>query len=173
MDTMFRRVSVREFDDEPLEPKTMKKLMRAAMTAPSAGNQQPWEFYLVTDAEKRGKLAACSKFAGPAENAPLVIVACSRNRGMRHGEYVIQDMSACVENILLEAVELGLGAVWLGIAPREGRMELVRNVLNIPAHLDPFALIAVGHPAGEVPEQKNRFEIDRVHFVTLPEERFA
>ncbi len=171
MDAIFARKSVRDFQEKAIEPRKIKKLMKAAMAAPSAGDQQPWEFYLVTDRGLCEKLSACSKFAGPAEKAPLCIVPCYAGR-VHHQDYVIQDMAASCENILLEAVQLGLGAVWLGIAPKEGRMEMVRNVLNIPNHLKPFAIIAVGYPAGEIGEQTDRFDASKLHFYTLPEEHF-
>ena len=81
-------------------------------------------------------------------------------------------MAASCENILLEATHLGLGAIWFGIAPKEGRMELVRNALNIPKHLKPFAIIAVGYPAEEVGKQPDGYDASKLHFYTLPEERF-
>lgn len=171
MDEIFARASVREFQEKAIDPRKVKEIMKAAMAAPSAGNQQPWEFYIVTDRDLRGKLSRCSRYAGPAEKAPLCIVPCSVKR-VRHADYVEQDMAACCQNILLAATSLGIGSVWLGMAPKENRMEMVRNALNIPQHLDPFAVIALGYPASEPEERENRFDIEKIHFRTLPEERF-
>lgn len=171
MDAIFARKNVRDFQEKAIEPRKVKKLMKAAMAAPSAEDQQPWEFYLVTDRGLCEKLSTCSRFAGPAEKAPLCIVPCYASR-THHKDYVIQEMAASCENILLEATHLNLGAIWFGIAPKEGRMELVRNALNIPKHLKPFAIIAVGYPAEEVGKQLDSYDASKLHFYTLPEERF-
>ena len=79
-------------------------------------------------------------------------------------EYAPIDMSASVENLLLEADALDLGAVWLGIAPLNERMEAVRNVLDIPEDLDAFAIIPCGYPESIHPQQ-DRFEKQRIHYV--------
>ena len=159
---IFTRRSVREFTDQAVEPIKLKALMKAAMAAPSAGNQQPWEFYVATQPNILKKLSEVGQYAQAAGNAPMVIVACNYNRGMRHADFVQQDMAASVQNILLEAVNQGLGALWMGVAPKRGRMEIVRNILNLPANLDPFALIAVGYAADEG-EPEKRFDQSRVH----------
>lgn len=161
---IFTRRSVREFTDQTVEPIKIKAMMKAAMQAPSAGNQQPWEFYVATQPNILKKLGEVGEYAKAAGKAPLVIVACNRNRGMRHTDFVQQDMAAAVQNILLEAVNQGLGAVWMGVAPKRGRMEIVRNILNLPANLDPFAMIAVGY-AAEEGEPEKRFDESRVHIL--------
>lgn len=79
-------------------------------------------------------------------------------------EYAQIDLSASVENLLLEADSLGLGAVWLGIAPLKERMEAVRTVLNIPEDLDTFAIIPCGYPESVSPQQ-DRFDRQRIHYV--------
>lgn len=79
-------------------------------------------------------------------------------------EYAQIDMSASVENLLLEADSLELGAVWLGIAPLKERMEAVRTVLNIPENLDAFAIIPCGYPEA-VHAQQDRFDKQRIHYV--------
>lgn len=171
MDAIFKRESVREFEDKQVEPKKVKQLMKAAMAAPSAGNQQPWEFYIITDRALCEKLSKCSRYAGPAEKAPLCIVPCYVDR-VRHADYVLQDMAASCENLLLEATHLDLGAVWLGIAPKENRMEMVRNALNLPANLNPFAIIALGYPTKEIEKKKGYYDASKLHFRTLLEEHF-
>lgn len=163
MESIFHRISIRSYQDRAVEPEKVKQLLRAAMAAPSAGNQQPWEFYIVTDKEALTALAECSPYAGPIKEAPLGIVVCAQ-ADCRMPEYAQIDCSAAVENLLLEADSIGLGAVWLGIAPLEERMEAVRKVLSIPGNLCVFSLIACGYPAEER-KQQDRFEEARIHYV--------
>lgn len=120
-DAIFTRVSIREFTNEAVSDEQVERLMEAAMAAPSAGNQQPWEFVLTRDPQVREELAACSPYAHPAAKAGLVIVPCVSGGEKRFEGCVPLDMSACTENILLEAQSLGLGAVWLGIYPEQDR----------------------------------------------------
>lgn len=133
------------------------------MAAPSAGNQQPWEFYVVKNKTILEKLSKASPYAACAASAPLAFVACYRV-SCRMPEYAQIDLSASVENLLLEADALGLGAVWLGIAPLKERMDAVRAVLNIPEALDAFAIIPCGYPETVRPQQ-NRFDSQRIHYV--------
>ena len=146
MNSIFHRISVRKYKDTPVEQEKVEQMLKAAMAAPSACNQQPWEFYVVTDKNVIGQLSESSPYAKCAKGAPLVFVPCFRSEGIAP-EYFNIDMSAAVENLLLEADDLGLGAVWMGISPDETRMNAVRNVLNIPEHLHAFALVPCGYPA--------------------------
>ena len=153
MNAIFKRSSVRQFTDEPVSIDDIERLMRAAMAAPSAGNQQPWEFYIARDETTRMALAASSPFAGPAKKAPCVIVVCRRDEeGLRFPPCAPFDLSAAVENILLEAANIGLGAVWAYVVLGWG--------------VEPFALVAVGHPQHR-PEPKGatRYDETRVHWI--------
>ena len=121
------------------------------------------EYYVVTNADKLKELAQTSPYAGCTANAPMAFVACYRKE-CRMPEYAPIDLSASVENLLLEADELGLGAVWLGIAPLRDRMDKVREVISIPEELEAFAIIPCGYPV-QIKNQQNHYEKERVHFV--------
>lgn len=163
MNTIFKRRSVRKFKEMAVENEKIELLLKAGMAAPSAGNQQPWEFYVVKDKDFLKKLAKASPYAGCIEKAPMAIVLCARNN-ISMPEYSNIDMSAAAENILLEAVELDLGAVWLGMAPIKERMERVREILALPDSLTAFAIIPIGY-AFDSREAANRFDASRVHYV--------
>ena len=163
MEAIFHRVSIRKYQDKKIEPEKIEKLLRAAMAAPSACNQQPWEYYVVTNREKIEALSKASPYTGCAKGAPVVFVPCFRE-GLIAPMYADIDMSASVQNLLLEADELGLGAVWMGISPLKDRMETVKEILNIREDLSAFAIIPCGYPAEERP-QENRYDENRVHFV--------
>lgn len=162
MQAILKRRSVRDYLDIPVDEYSIEKILKSAMAAPSACNQQPWEYYVVTDKAKLQELAACSPYAGCTAKAPMAFVACYRNTGLICPEYAHIDMAASVENLLLEIADNRLGAVWLGIAPETDRMANVARVLNLPTNLTAFAIIPCGYPS-EYPQTLDRYEEARVH----------
>ncbi|MBQ9198062.1 MAG: nitroreductase family protein [Clostridia bacterium] len=164
MNEIFHRVSVRKFEQKPVEREKLLQILRAGMQAPSTGDQRPWEFYVVTDREKILALSKCQKYAGCAANAPAVIVPVYRKEGVWLPEYEQIDMAIAQENIWLETDSLGLGGVWLGIAPQKERMDKVAEILNLPDNVTAFSLFALGYPA-ERHAQEDRFDASRIHFV--------
>lgn len=164
MNEIFTRVSIRKFQDRPVENEKITQLLRAAMAAPSAGDQQPWEFFVVTDKAKIEALSQISPYAACAKNAPAVIVPCYKTEGMRWSETVLIDLSCATENLLLEIASLGLGGVWLCAAPLEDRMEKAEAVLGNPEGLRAFAVVPVGYP-DESRTQQDRFDESRIHFL--------
>lgn len=164
MKEIFERVSIRKYQDRAVEPEKVDAILRAAMAAPSAGNQQPWEFYVVTDPEKIRRLSECSPYAGCAARAPVVLVPCYRTSGLRFPEFDLIDLSIATENALLAITSLGLGGVWLAVAPIIERMEIADAVLGIGKGLHAFALVPFGYP-GEKRAQEDRFHAERVHYL--------
>lgn len=164
MEPIFHRVSVRRYEDTPVEREKLLQILKAGMQAPSACNDQPWEFYVVTDKEKIQALSKVSPYSGCVKNAPVVIVPVYRKEGEREPAMNEINMSIAQENMWLETDNLGLGGVWIGIAPFADRMEKVRKVLSIPDSLNAFSLFPLGYPA-ESRDQQDRFEEDRIHFI--------
>ena len=165
MKEIFNRRSVRQYSNRPIEAEKMDKIIRAAMQAPSAGNQQPWEFYVVTDKEKIQELSTATPYSKCAAGAPVVIVPVYRTEGLVAPSYAEIDLSIAQQNIWLETDEIGLGGVWIGIAPIEERMELVHKMLDLPENVKVFSLFAMGYPEEERPQQ-DRFDPERIHFMT-------
>ena len=165
MNSIFHRVSVRKYEDRPVEEDKIMTVIKAGMQAPSAGNQQPWEFYVVTNRDKIKELSKISPYAGCAANAPVVIVPVFRREGLRFPEYAEIDMAIAQENMWLEADYLGLGGVWLGVAPVSERMEAVAKVLNLPDDKVVYSLFPMGYPAEEG-KQQDRFDEARIHYVS-------
>lgn len=164
MNEIFKRVSIRKYKDTVIDSEKIEKILRAAMAAPSAGNQQPWEFYVVTDKKKIALLSKASAYSGCAADAPVVIVPCYRTEGLMFPEFDQIDTSIATENLLLETTSLGLGGVWLAVAPFEDRMKKVEEILHIPNTLRAFALVPIGYPAEEK-EQQERYDEARVHYI--------
>ena len=165
MNSIFHRVSVRKYDDYPVEEDKIMTVIKAGMQAPSAGNQQPWEFYVITNRDKIRELSKISPYAACAANAPVVIVPVYRKEGLRFPEYAEIDMAISQENMWLEADYLGLGGVWLGVAPVSDRMEAVAKVLNLPDDKVAYSLFPMGYPAEEG-KQQDRFDEARIHYVS-------
>lgn len=164
MKEIFERVSIRKYQDKPVEKEKMEQILKAAMAAPSAGNQQPWEFYVVTDKEKIKALSECSPYSGCAKDAPAVLVPCYRTEGLMFPEFDTIDLAIATENAWLEIDSLGLGGVWLAIAPVVDRMEKADTVLGIGDKLHAYALLPFGYPA-EKRTQQDRYDESRVHWV--------
>ena len=166
MKELFHRISVRKYEAREVEDEKLVEILRAGMQAPSAGNQQPWEFYIIKDAERRAALGEVHQWATPAAEAPVSIVSAYREE-TRMPEYTPQDMAICMENMWLMIDALGLGGVWLGIAPVEERMRKVEEIAGIPSGQRAFGILTVGYPAEERP-QADRFEAERSHGLEVP-----
>jgi nitroreductase len=157
-----RRRSIRHYDKRPIEKEEIEKLLRAAMQAPSAANQRPWEFIVVENKETLQKLSNAHLYATPIKNASLGIIVLSREDGLIYPQYWQQDLAAATENILLEAVELGLGAVWKGVAPEEDRMAYIKELFQLPQGVKAFAMLAVGYSSDN--KFEDRFDASRIHY---------
>lgn len=164
MKEIFERISIRKYENRPVEEEKIRQILKAAMAAPSAGNQQPWEFYVVRDPEMIRKLAETTPYSKSAAGAPVVIVPCYRTNGLWAPMYNTIDLSIATENMLLEITSLGLGAVWMGIAPIEDRILAVDRILGLGEDLHSFALVPVGYPAESRPQQ-DRFQEERIHWI--------
>ncbi len=162
MNAIFTRTSTRQFTPNKVPSKYIIKILRAAMAAPSAMNQQPWEFWVSDDPEINAKLSQATPYATPAKNAPVVIIPCYRTNDLTAPAMVDIDMAICTENILIEAEALGLGAVMLGIAPHEECMNNVAEILKLPENFRPFTLIPIGYPVSKRP-QEDRYEPGKIH----------
>ena len=161
--SIYHRISVRKYENKPVEPEKTEAILRAAMQAPSAGHQQPGEFFVVTDPVKLEALSKVGPYAGCTKDAPAAIVSAYRKK-CSMPEYAQIDLSIAMENMWLETDSQGLGGVWLGIAPLEDRMAEVEKILGITDSLRAFAIFPYGYPA-ESHAQENRFHVDRIHYI--------
>jgi len=164
MKDVLERRSIRKYTDEPVSGQDREKLLRAAMAAPSAGNQQPWEFIVIDNRETLNTMVGFHESGGyhMLGHTPLAIIVCGDLERQLHKGYWIQDCSAATENILLAAQSLGLGAVWLGVYPREARVAKIKYLFKIPESTMPLCVISIGHPA-ETKKPSNRYDESRIH----------
>jgi len=162
LEAILTRRSIRKYSGEPVDDETVQKMLAAAMSAPSAGNEQPWQFVVIRDRRLLAKVPEVHAYAQMVPEAALAILVCGDLSRERHRGFWVQDCSAGTENLLLAAHALGLGAVWLGIYPREERAASFRRLLGLPEHIVPLALVAIGHPAEKKPPAA-RYNAERVH----------
>jgi nitroreductase len=160
---IFERRSIRKYKDKKVEAEKIEKLLEAAAAAPSAGNEQPWHFVVIKDRKRLDHLAEIHPYAKMLKEAPLAVAVCADLNKQKHQGFWVQDCSAATQNILLEAVSLDLGAVWLGCHPAEAREKAVSEYLELPANFKTLSLIAVGYPAEEK-GKTDRLSEDIVHY---------
>lgn len=165
LEAIFTRRSIRVYTSQVIPEGLVEQLLRAAMQAPSAGNQQAWQFVVVTKRSQLNALADVLPYGKMLTSAPLCLIVCGDLEIEKSKGYWVQDCSAATQNILLAAHALGLGAVWLGVYPRDQRVADVRSLLGIPESVVPLCAIAVGYPAEEKP-RTDRYNADRVHYDT-------
>ena len=164
LNSIFTRRSVRTFQNRLVEPEKLNRILRAAMQAPSAGNQRPWEFLIIDDEDLRSKLSGISPYAKPVLKAPVSIVLLGNMEDLKFPRNWELDMSACAQNLLLQAVDEGLGAVWLGVAPEEDRIAYLKNLFDLPENVIPFCIIPIGYPEeGKGNRELDRFDAGRIH----------
>lgn len=163
LEGILTRQSVRDYTDQKISEDDIVKMLQAAMQAPSAGNQQPWQFIIFTEKEQLNALANVLPYGQSLRSAPLAIAVCGDLSRETHSGYWVQDCSAATQNLLLAAHALDLGAVWLGVYPREQRVVDVRSVLGAPESVVPLCVISIGYPKEPIQPKSIRYDQSRTH----------
>ena len=156
------RRSIRRYMDKKIPIEDLLELAGAAMMAPSAHNQQPWQFIIIDDQSILKQIAEFSTYAKMCAHAPAGILVCANISQLPALEFWQQDCAAATQNLLLAAHEKGIGSVWTGIYPQEKRIKNYQELFGLPKDVMPFALVALGYPAEKIREE-NRFDPQKVH----------
>jgi len=146
LEAIFNRRSIREYTDENVTDLEIDILLKAAFSAPSAVNMQPWEFVVINEKEVLDKIRDKMVFA--RYNAPLGIVVCGNMKNALKGQdkdLWVCDCSAAIENMLLAATDIGLASIWIGVYPIPARMETMQKLINLPEHVKPLSMVYFGH----------------------------
>lgn len=162
MEVILSRRSIRKYTEQPVPDEAIKELLEAAMSAPSAGNQQPWHFVVIKDRGILDEIPKYHPYSEMLKEASVAILVCGDVRSEKHKGYWVQDCSAATENLLIAVEAKGLGAVWLGVYPREERVAGIRKLLGLPEHVVPLSLVPVGYK-GEQKPPANRYDASKVH----------
>ena len=164
LDVLFSRRSIRAYTDQPVSDSLLTDLLEAGMAAPSAVARDPWHFIVLRSRAGLDQLATALPNGQMLKQAPAALVVCGDldKAHDRELSFLLQDVSAAVENILIAASILGLGACWLGIHPRPERMAAVSAQFSLPEQVIPVAGIALGWPAQQR-EPRTRYNPACVH----------
>jgi nitroreductase len=155
------RKSVRSYLDRAVEEEKLKRVLEAARMAPSANNRQEWRFVVVTDPEKRRRLAEEAAGQRFIAEAPVVIAACAQTDGkiMRCGLACHPiDVAIAVDHLTLAAAAEGLGTCWIGSFDPE----VVRRILAIPKEIVVVELLPLGYPKDPRPAAKSRLPLEKI-----------
>jgi len=167
LDVIRQRRTIRQFTDEDVAEEQLEALLEAAMYAPNRLNRQPWHFVVIRDKAIQKQMADLLRIHPYIEAAPVVVAVGGLPKA---SPTWMMDISAATENMLLAATALGLGTAWVG-APDTVMWnmleETLRDALAVP-HEDVriASLVAVGHPAQELPPhgKHDRFDRTKVHY---------
>lgn len=162
LEAILSRRSIRKYTNEPVSIDEITELIKYAMFAPSAVNKQPWHFIIIDDRNVLEKIMQFHPHAHMLAQASAAILVCGDDELAHTPAYWPVDCSAATQNFLLAAHGKGLGAVWLGIYPREERISAMRELMDLPPHVHPFSLISVGRHDVE-PRIPDRFKPERIH----------
>ena len=164
MEAIFNRRSIRKYTDQAVPGEYITELLEAGMCAPSAGNERPWHFIVITERSLLNGITEFHDYAQMLKQAPAAIVVCADLTCNKYPgiNYCVQDCAAATQNILLAAQARGLGSCWLGIYPREDRVAAMGRLLGLPEHIVTISAIALGYPA-ETKHIRSRYDASRVH----------
>jgi len=144
LEAIFSRRSVRDFEDRPVEPSLVRKIIKAGIWAPSGLNNQPWRFAVVTSPDMISRFEPLTRYSRVIRSAKVLIPVFVDSEVMYNEVKDHQAMGACIQNMLLAAHSLGLGAVWLGeILKSESE---IRFLLSLESHYRLMAVLAMGWP---------------------------
>lgn len=162
MDAILTRHSIRNYTDKIIPDEEIENLLRAGMSAPSAGDERPWHFIVIRDRSILDAIPRIHPYSHMLKEANVAIVVCGDTNALVHEGYWVQDCSAAAENILIAANALGLGAVWLGVYPTEVRVHALQKLFGLPESVYPLCIIPVGYPS-VTRKNEDRLDKTRIH----------
>ena len=160
---IFTRRSVRKYTSQPVSDDTIKILLQAAMSAPTARDERSWEFIVIRDKEILRQVPSFHPFAKHIPDAPVAIVIVGNKKLEAQPGLWVADCSNAAMTILLAAHSMGLGAVWTTFYPYLDRMAGIRKLLNLPDNIEPLNIIPMGYPA-EKKGPESRLNPAKIHY---------
>ena len=163
IETILTRRSIRKYKENfKIDDEDIKTILKCGMHAPSARNQQIWHFVVIDDQNILNQIPKIQPYSNMIKNASLGILICADLNIEKSSDYWVQDCSAATQNILLASHALGLGAVWLGVYPRQERVDGIIDLIKLPNNVKPLSLISIGKPNESI-KSEDRFIENRIH----------
>ncbi len=159
---IFTRRSIRQYTPKPVSREVVHEILKAAMSAPSAGNERPWHFIILTDRALLDEIPKFHPYSAMLKQAHAAVLVCADTTREKHKGYWVLDCAAASQNMLIAAHAKGLGSVWCGVYPTEDRVRNLQRLLKLPENIVPFSLLPLGFP-DETKDAPNRFDASRVH----------
>lgn len=167
---IYTRTTARSFSNDLVSDEQTESLIRAAFTSPTGGNQRAWEFIVVTDREIMKEIQTGHPYSEALDTAPLVIIVAANESGAGYQDLLEFDSGIATQSILIQASELGLSSVAMSIAPQEERIQAVVSAVNLPDHIVPHMMVAIGYPEtdGVSSASVDYFDEGKVHYNQYP-----
>ncbi len=169
INAIYKRRSVRDYLDKPVDNDLVEEVIKAGMYAPSAVNRQPWEF-IVCDRKDTVEAARTLHHAAKAlYTAPVAIIVCGDTDKEYLPGFYLSDCAAVIENMLIAAKDLGLDTCWMGIYPVYDMEQKFSEHYRLPENIKPYGMIALGYGNENlgIPE---RFDRSKIHYNRWNEE---
>lgn len=163
LEAILTRRSIRKYTGESVTDIELETILRAGFHAPSAHNYQPWEFIIIKDKSKFESIAQVHTYAKMLPKAEVCIIVCGDKNKQPKTGFLIEDCSAAIQNILLAAHGIGLGAVWCGLYPVPQLTKAVKKICSLPDHIIPVGMIVLGHK-GEEKRKLDKYDVTKLHY---------
>lgn len=160
---ILQRRSIRKYSGKKLSKQLVDDLLKAAMYAPSAMNNQAWQFVVVDDRQKLDEVLKVISYAEMLKSSQAAILICGDLNLEKNIDYIQQNCSAATQNLMLWAHGVGLGSCWIGVYPVKETVSGLQKLFNLPEYVVPISMVSLGYPA-ENPIAEERFKPEKVHF---------
>ncbi len=163
MKALLTRRSIRKYTNKQISKNLIEEIIKAAMYAPSAFNNQPWQYVVVDKKEILEQILKIIPHAEMLKQSAAAILICGDKTLEQNTNLIVLNCAAATQNALLAAHDLGLGAVWISAYPVEEAMDGLKNLFNFPESIIPVSLISLGYPDEEV-STEDRFKPEKIHY---------
>ena len=162
MKSILTRRSIRKYTDEKISEDQINKILKAAMYAPSAFNNQPWQYIVIDKRELLDEILKAIPHAEMLKETTLAILICGDKNLEENTNLIALNCAAATQNALLAIHDIGLGAVWISAFPVEDNMKALTKICKLPGNIVPVSLLSIGYPGEEVTTEE-RFKPERIH----------
>lgn len=171
MEGILTRRSIRRYQDKKIDKSVLEEIIKAAQFSPSAHNKQPWEFLIIEDKEILADLRYIQRWTSFAKDAACVVIVCgdteksfSRSKENEEWDFVDVDCAIATQSLMLAAWSKGIGSCYCGAAPMQSIVDALREKLQLPENIRPFAIVPLGYPDETPKHPDDRYKPEKIHW---------